>query len=352
MKVCCIFNIAPSYRKAIYELMQAELDVDFYCGDHSVEGIALLPLNNELTNVYQGKKLIWQKGAIRRAFAKKYDAYILTGNAGIRSNWIIALLARIRGRKVYLWAHGLKGNESRSELYKNLLYMHWAGNALLYGEQAQKRLADHGFARTTVIYNSLDYDSQLAIRNRANNDIFLHDHFNNKLPVICFLGRVNAAKKIDMLLHAMAKIECNLIILGSGPEEEMLRAMSAELGIAHKVWFYGECYDEVIIGNILKDSAATVNPGSIGLTAIHSLMFGTPVITHDNLVSQFPEAEVIIDGVTGYYYREGNIESLRQTIFKAIGTPKQSEACYEIIEKKYNPHVQIEILKGIFGSRK
>lgn len=352
MKVCCVFNIAPSYRKAIYELMQEELDVDFYCGDHSVEGIALLPMNKELRNVYKGKKLIWQKGAIRRAFTQRYDAYILTGNAGIRSNWIIALLARLTGRKVYLWAHGLKGNESRSELYKNLWYMRLAGNALLYGEKAQKRLAQHGFTRTTVIYNSLDYDSQLAIRNRANNETLLHDHFNNKLPVICFLGRVNAAKKIDMLLQAIVDIECNLIIVGSGPEEERLRAMAAELGITNKVWFHGKCYDEDVIGNILKGSAATVNPGSIGLTAIHSLMFGTPVITHDNLTSQFPEAEVIIDGVTGYYYREGSIESLHQTILKAIGSPKQSEACYEIIEKKYNPHVQIEIMKGIFGSRK
>lgn len=352
MKVCCVFNIAPSYRKAIYELMQEELNVDFYCGDHSVEGIALLPMNKELRNVYKGKKLIWQKGAIRRAFTKRYDAYILTGNAGIRSNWIIALLARLTGRKVYLWAHGLKGNESRSELYKNLWYMRLAGNALLYGEKAKKRLAQHGFTRTTVIYNSLDYDSQLVIRNRANNETLLHDHFNNKLPVICFLGRVNAAKKIDMLLQAIVDIECNLIIVGSGPEEERLRAMAAELGITHKVWFHGKCYDEDVIGNILKGSAATVNPGSIGLTAIHSLMFGTPVITHDNLTSQFPEAEVIIDGVTGYYYREGSIESLHQTILKAIGSPKQSEACYEIIEKKYNPHVQIEIMKGIFGSRK
>lgn len=352
MKVCCIFNIAPSYRKAIYELMQAELDVDFYCGDHSAEGIALLPLNNKLSNVYSGKKLIWQKGAIRHAFAKKYDAYILTGNAGIRSNWIITLLARLTGRKVYLWTHGLKGNESRSDFYKNLWYIRLAGNVLLYGEKAQKYLAQYGFTHTTVIYNSLDYDSQLTIRNQINDGAFLHNYFKNNLPVICYLGRVNTAKKIDMLLEAIKEIECNLIIVGSGPEEEKLRTMATELGIADRVWFYGECYDEIFIGNILKNSIATVNPSSIGLTAIHSLMFGTPVITHDDHISQAPEAEVIIEGVSGYYYRNGSVESLRQTIIKAINSPQKSEACYEIIEKKYNPHVQIEILKGIFGGKK
>ncbi len=352
MKVCCLFNIAPSYRKAIYKLMQAELDVDIYCGDHSVEGIALLPLNNELSNVYRGKKLIWQKGAIRRAFAKRYDAYILTGNAGIRSNWIIALLARLTGRKVYLWTHGPKGNESRLERYKNLWYLRLAGNALLYGEKAQKRLAQYGFTHTTVIYNSLDYDSQLAIRNQIKNSSLLQDHFKNGLPAICYLGRVIANKKIDMLLEAMKGTECNLIIIGSGPEEQKLRDMATALGITDRVWFYGECYDETLIGTVLKNCNATVNPSSIGLTAIHSLMFGTPVITHDDHISQSPEAEAIVEGVSGYYYRNGSVDSLRQTIRQAIGSPKDSEACYEIIEKKYNPHAQIEILKKVFGGKK
>lgn len=352
MKVCCLFNIAPSYRKAIYKLMQAELDVDIYCGDHSVEGIALLPLNNELSNVYRGKKLIWQKGAIRRAFAKRYDAYILTGNAGIRSNWIIALLARLTGRKVYLWTHGPKGNESRLERYKNLWYLRLAGNALLYGEKAQKRLAQYGFTHTTVIYNSLDYDSQLAIRNQIKNSSLLQDHFKNGLPAICYLGRVIANKKIDMLLEAMKGTECNLIIIGSGPEEQKLRDMATALGITDRVWFYGECYDETLIGTVLKNCNATVNPSSIGLTAMHSLMFGTPVITHDDHISQSPEAEAIVEGVSGYYYRNGSVDSLRQTIRQAIGSPKDSEACYEIIEKKYNPYAQIEILKKVFGGKK
>ena len=352
MKVCCLFNIAPSYRKAIYKLMQTELDVDIYCGDHSVEGIALLPLNNELSNVYRGKKLIWQKGAIRRAFAKRYDAYILTGNAGIRSNWIIALLARLTGRKVYLWTHGPKGNESRLEHYKNLWYLRLAGNALLYGEKAQKRLAQYGFTHTTVIYNSLDYDSQLAIRNQIKNSSLLQDHFKNGLPTICYLGRVIASKKIDMLLEAMKGTECNLIIIGSGPEEQKLRDMATALGITDRVWFYGECYDETLIGTVLENCNATVNPSSIGLTAMHSLMFGTPVITHDDHISQSPEAEAIVEGVSGYYYRNGSVDSLRQTIRQAIGSPKDSEACYEIIEKKYNPHVQIEILKKVFGGKK
>lgn len=353
MKICCIFNIAPAYRKSIYSLMNEQLDCDMFFGSHSVEGIATLRIDHsqELGNKYKGTKLVWQKKAIRRAFSKKYDAYILTGNAGIRSNWIITIIARILGRKVYLWSHGLHGNESESVLRKNLAYMQLAGNALIYGERAQKMLAEHGFHNTTVIYNSLDYDKQLEIRAKVGDNGFIHNYFGNDLPTICYLGRITPNKHIDMLLRAICNVNCNLIIVGGGASEHQLKSLSAELGIEDRVWFYGESYDEIFNGTLLANCAVTVNPSSIGLTAIHSLMFGTPVITHDHHASQSPEAEVIIEGITGYYYRQGDMESLSETIKQALVKPKPQKECYDIIDKKYNPNVQIATLKNIFGTK-
>lgn len=353
MKVCYIFNIAPAYRKPIFSLMQSELDCDMYFGDHSAEGIATLKIDSpqELKNRYSGTKLIWQRRAIRKALARRYDAYILTGNPGIRSNWIIILLARLMGRKVYLWSHGLHGNEQGTELKKHLAYLRFAGNALLYGERAQKLLADHGITNTTVIYNSLDYDGQLEIRAKASDMGLFRNYFGNDLPTICYLGRLTATKQLDMLLRAMQSLDCNLIIVGGGAVEQQLKDYADELGVTDKVWFYGESYDEIFNGTVLANCVATVNPSSIGLTAIHSLMFGTPVITHNHLESQAPEAEVVEEGITGYYYEYGNQQSLAETIRYAISQPKPVQACYNIIEKKYNPKVQIGILKSIFGTK-
>lgn len=353
MKICAIFNIAPAYRKAIYTLMDSELDCDMFFGDHSADGIAMLRTDRsqELGNCYKGTKLVWQRGAIRRAFSRRYGAYVLTGNAGIRSNWIIILIARMLGRKVYLWSHGLHGNESPAVLRKNLAYLRFAGNALLYGHRAQELLAFHGFTATTVIYNSLDYDHQMEIRSRTGDAGFIRNYFGNEFPTICYLGRLVASKRIDMLLRAIEDIDCNLIIVGGGKIADELQRYAAEIGVEEKVWFYGESYDEVFNGTLLENCAVTVNPSSIGLTAIHSLMFGTPVITHDHHQSQAPEAEVIVEGVTGYYYRHNDERSLRDTIRRAISQPKPREECYKIIESKYNPHVQIEILKNIFGTK-
>ena len=44
-----------------------------------------------------------------------------------------------------------------------------------------------------------------------------------------------------------------------------------------------------------------VSPGNVGLTAIHSLSYGTPVLTHNNFNNQMPEVESIQPGFNGYF---------------------------------------------------
>ncbi|MFI3295440.1 MAG: glycosyltransferase [Rikenellaceae bacterium] len=351
MKVCAIFNIAPHYRRAIYELMQQELDIDIFVGDHSSEGIASLDMGADRTlrNRYRGRKLVWQSGAWSKAFGKRYEAYILTGNAGILSNWLIALAARLCGCRVYLWSHGLKGSESRLERWKNMLYFKVAGNALLYGERGARLLAERGFKKSTVIYNSLDYDTQLALRERVGDGGFLRNYFGNDLPVICYLGRLTPFKRVDLLLDAMTRLECNLVVVGGGEIQEGLRTRGEQLGVMDRVWFYGECYDQQFLATLISHARVVVNPSSIGLTVIHSFMFGTPVVTHSNFESQMPEAEIIEDGVTGFLFTEGSLDGLVSAVDEALRGEKPTQQCYQAVDTNYNPSRQIEILKKLFN---
>lgn len=373
MKICCIFNIAPLYREGIYRKMDGdpELEFDFLAGEESTGGIALMDIRplkgfrGYLRNVYRkGGKLVWQKGAIRKAFSKKYDAYILTGNPGIRSNWIIASAARLLGRKVYLWSHGLHGDERGMKLRKNMAYFRLAGHLLLYGERPYRLLLEKGYPaeRMTVIYNSLDYDKQAAIRERIGDRGFIRNYFGNDLPLLTFVGRLTAAKRLDMLLEAMALLAaegmvCNLALIGDGPAREKLTAQTEGLGLTDRVWFYGETYDDDIIGAFLYHSAACVSPGNVGLTAIHSLMFGTPVVTHGNGNKQGPEYEAIGAGVSGSLFTEGDTVSLAEGIRPWLERSLEEreatrKACYAVISEKFNPERQMDILRSVFGSRR
>lgn len=372
-RICCVFNIAPLYREGIYRKMDAaeEVEFDFAAGEESTGGIALMDLRTlrgfrgYLHNVYKPSgKLVWQRGALRKAFfgARRYDAYVLTGNPGIRSNWVIALVARVLRRPVYLWAHGLHGDETGWKLRKNLWYFRLAGHLLLYGERAYGLLLEQGFPaeRMTVIYNSLDYDKQAAIRERIGDRGFIRNYFGNDLPVLVFVGRLTASKRLDLLLDAMAALastgaECNLVLVGDGPAREPLERQVEERGLADRVWFYGETYDDHIIGTFLYHSAACVSPGNVGLTAIHALMFGTPVVTHDNGNRQGPEYEAIEPGASGSLFAEGDPTALAEAIRPWLGLdPQRREelrgVCRRIVDQKFNPERQLEILRSVFAS--
>ena len=68
--------------------------------------------------------------------------------------------------------------------------------------------------------------------------------------------------------------------------------------------FYGATYDEKELSKLIYMSDLTVSPGNIGLTAIHSLSYGTPVCSHSNFNNQMPESEAIINFENGFFFRK------------------------------------------------
>ena len=116
------------------------------------------------------------------------------------------------------------------------------------------------------------------------------------------------------------------------------------------MFFYGACYDESKLASFIFNSHCTVSPGNIGLTGIHSFTYGTPVITHNNFNNQMPEVESIVNGVNGFFFKEGNIGSLNETIKNILNSNADFRPmCREAIEKFYNPMYQIKILKEVIN---
>ena len=127
--------------------------------------------------------------------------------------------------------------------------------------------------------------------------------------------------------------------------------MVGDLGLTNQVWFYGACYDERRIAELLYNADLCVSPGNVGLTAMHAMTFGCPVISNDNFSTQMPEFEAIEDGKTGTFFKENDIESLAEAISRWRDSSPDRElvrkACYKVIDEKYNPHLQLETLKKV-----
>jgi len=367
-KVYFITNIFPHYREVLWReiLLSNNFSCKFFYSRNNPLSIKEGQLKRDSLNskikTVKGywlfkKYFIWQADIVKVCLTEQFDSIVFLGEMNILSNWIGALICRIRKKRVFFWSHGFYGNESSLKYFFRKLFYKIADEHIIYENRGRNLMIKNGFKPQNIhiIYNSLDYENQKILfeklkKSKENPFAFFR---NNTLPVFIYIGRLIESKKVDQLITAIKNINtpnqiCNLLIVGSGPSEEKLKDIAKNEIISKTIHFYGACYDENIISNLIFNSICSVSPGNIGLTVINSFSYGTPAITHDNFENQMPEAEVIKEGITGYFFKEDDIVSLEQSLKKIINSKIDFKAeCRRVIDNYYNPYSQIEILERI-----
>jgi len=380
-KVAVVYHYFAHYRLPIMEtLMSSNKNKYYFLGgegtDTKIEtikikkGSLLYDRFVLLENIWLKKKILWQNGLIKQVLMNEYDAYIFLGSIFHLSTWVAASIARIKGKKVYFWMHGFyKDSTSISDFVKIYIFYKLANEFFLYGNRAMGKLRDLGIKKSEemhIIYNSLDYEKSLSFRRSLSNEdleSFRKKYFqNSELPTVSFIGRVNKIKRIDMLINAQNILYLkynrslfNILIIGDGEEVDRLRVMVESMPyLSDNIKFLGAVYDERLNAELLLHSDLCVTPGEVGLTAIHSLSYGTPVLSHNNFNIQMPEVESIKSGVTGDFYEYGSIESLAGKIeawFKL--NPQKSSTvmsqCFAVIDEYYNPKYQLSIFDSVLN---
>ena len=316
-KVAMIPMITPLYRLYVWDKLNSleNFDFTFYLDSenthNNIEFIPLDILNSrfnwiERKTIFFKKEFFWQKKVMRAVF-KDYDAYIFTGNPRALSTWVASISARLLGKKVYFWTHGMYGKETKTEMFLKKFFYSIPNGLFLYENHSKQILLSKGINRNNlhVIYNSLDYDFHKEQRDKKIEKGVFKKHFNNDYPVLLFIGRLTPQKKLNQLFEALKLIESdtnrfNVVLIGNGEEMENLKLLSKS--IKSQTWFYGSCYDESVLSDLVFESDLCVSPGNVGLTVIHCFSYGTPVITHNNFAYQMPEAEAIISGENGDFF--------------------------------------------------
>jgi hypothetical protein len=111
------------------------------------------------------------------------------------------------------------------------------------------------------------------------------------------------------------------------------------------VHFEGACYDERRIALLTMCSDLTVCPGFIGLTAIHSMAYGVPVITNKRSSEEAPEVESIVEGVTGALFEDGDVDDLVRVmtpwLAQRTGSDAVRDACIRMVECHWSPDSQL-----------
>ncbi|WP_421802933.1 glycosyltransferase [Flagellimonas sp.] len=308
----------------------------------------------------------FNRGLIRYAFSQKSNGAIVHAPPHWISIIVATLILRIKGVKVFNWTHGILTNHKNlKNRFYFIFFKYFFDGLLLYGNLAKQNLINLGFnkEKIKVIYNSLDYNKQIKLRGTLTEEerqsirSHLFDNPNNNQLV--FIGRLTTQKKLNLLIKAIKLLKdenilVNLLLIGDGDEKERLQAQIDKYKIADQICFYGASYDETQNYKLISSSDCCVATGEIGLTAMHSLMFGVPVISHSDMNKQMPEFEAILPNINGDLFEYDNTVDLKEKIKNVLNFSKDKsdlqvkEDCYKIMDEYYNPDFQSKLIDSLF----
>jgi rhamnosyl/mannosyltransferase len=120
-------------------------------------------------------------------------------------------------------------------------------------------------------------------------------------PTLLFVGRLRYYKGLDTLLRAMVELpDVQLKVVGSGPMEMEWRALSASLGVEHRVTFLGEVPDARLPALYRRAHLfvlpANARSEAFGMVLLEAMASGLPCVSTEVGTGT---SWVVRDGVTG-----------------------------------------------------
>jgi glycosyltransferase involved in cell wall biosynthesis len=177
----------------------------------------------------------------------------------------------------------------------------------------------------------------------ASMGVALKEHFKpgaaSERHGVLYVGRLVEKKGVGDLIAGWAKASDKvqaqgLSIIGSGQQEESLRALSISLGASDSVNFLGPVtHDE--LPEYFRKAALLVFPSivsadndqeGLGLVAVEAMGCNCPVLASD----VHSLADVIIEGQTGFVYPMGDTTAMAQRLDELVSSP---ERCREVAER-------------------
>jgi glycosyltransferase involved in cell wall biosynthesis len=153
---------------------------------------------------------------------------------------------------------------------------------------------------------------------------------DEELPVVGTVCRLVEPKKgLSVLLRAVARLECvagrplcQVLIVGKGPAEGMLKALSKDLGIDTRVHFTGQRLD---VPRLILLMDAFVLPSlyeGFGIAILEAMAAGKPVVA--TTVGGIPE--FVVSGESGLLVKPGDAVSLAQAIKQLLDQPEYARS--------------------------
>lgn len=330
LNVQIVQPLVPEYRVPFFNALarNSQCRIQVFAGETFPGNQSLRSAQNTNSSVhiehpsvgFLNHRILWQKGLRLEDRMRTGDVLVVCGNARFLSNYPLIWQAKQRRVATVWWGIGTMPGQHTLNGFVRRRIMRWTDVILLYSDREREEFLRMGFPpdRLFAINNAIDQEPiQDAIKlwSPARLRDFQHQQNLTGKQVFLFCGRLSRKARVDLAIEALALLlrenrETVLAIIGEGEEQTRLQELALRLGVAESIRWLGALYDQTVMAPWFLTAKTFVYPGYIGLSIMHAMGYGLPVITHQNMSNQSPEVAALRDGQNGLLFQEGDVGDL------------------------------------------
>jgi glycosyltransferase involved in cell wall biosynthesis len=345
-------RVLPSYRAPFFDLLASACDggMSLFTGlPRPIEGItttdqlqvASYTLGKNL-HLFGGRfYLCFQSGLTAWLQKTNPDALIVEANPRYLSTPSAVIWMHQQNRPVIGWGLG-SPSVSGFRRKRRVRFINQFDAMISYSQRGADEYAELGFPRDKIFiaHNSVSPAPSRPLPARPAT-------FNHQ-PMVLFVGRLQARKRIDLLIRACAEIQnIRLVIVGDGPERESLETFAEE--IYPSAEFVGARHGAELKDHF-EEADLFVLPGTGGLAVQEAMSFGLPIIvaqgdgTQDDLVRKGNGWQIPPDDFGVLVY------TMKDALSDAARLRKMGEESYRIVKDEINIKKMVDVFTNVLNS--
>jgi glycosyltransferase involved in cell wall biosynthesis len=290
MRVAVLHNHPIHYKHLLFTALASlgvEVDVIFTARSSNLRTTSLQPAGEKYRSHFLSNgsfESLPQTATALRAVCVVEQCHpdvVIIGGYSYLATWSTLAWAKLRNKPVALWFQSNQADQPQS-IAKDIVKRIFVGACdagHVYGRSSRAYLQYLGMSPASILVKRATVDSGLFMKRRAA--------FHSDFRRFVYVGRFSPEKNLPRLLEAFRMVrnqnKAQLVLIGYGPDEPLLRQKTQDLDLTKSVIFTGpKTQDEV--SQALAESDCLVLPSLSepwGLVVNEALCTGIPVIVSD-----------------------------------------------------------------------
>ena len=353
--ITLITNIPSPYRVPLWDEVKKLSDFQVICIANNEKNREWETTSREYISFLKSYHLFFQKRDWALHFSLPFsvffklvkenpDAVMITGYDSPQY-WEALLYAKLFGKKKVMWNGSTLLSSRSSHKLVNMLKNYFIGSFdafYTYGTEATKYIESFGISKDKIFTGTNTIDTTFYKQNTPNER-----HSKETLDFL-YVGQLIERKGLTNTLKAFSKIKYNdwiLTIVGSGPQEEELKALVLEYNLEGKVNFVGFKQKEEIIDYFAKADVFLM-PSYLevwGLVLNEALASGLFCLSSQYAGATF---DLIKDGKNGFIVDPKDVNDLTAKIDKTFNMEFNKESIKESFTVSYEEEAR-KILEAV-----